>query len=135
MLTLRASIDFITAKATCWQCNGTTPVSLLRARQTFDAAKHITVDQAIVVQPSSLPDAVSRAAEKLNPGFRLVQSDRIRPRHYWANHCMHCDALHGEYSLHTEPDGPFFGGLIPSEAVSVRLLDVGEYQIDAGHGY
>lgn len=135
MLTLRAPIDLITADAACWQCKGRTPVSLLRARQSFDPVKQVTVDQAKVVQPDSPPEAMARPAQKLNPGYRLVRSDRIRTRYYWANHCLHCNARHGEYSLHTEPDGPFFGGLIPITAVTVRLLDVGEYEIGAGHGY
>lgn len=128
MLTLKGPIDLVTAHTICWKCQGTTPVSYVRARQSVDTETQITVDDAKIVQPDYLAAAIAGPAQDLNPGLRVVRSDRIRTRYYWANHCVHCDAIHGEYSLHTEPDGPFFGGQIPDDAVEVRLLNTGEYE-------
>ncbi|MFZ1083230.1 MAG: competence protein CoiA family protein [Candidatus Kryptoniota bacterium] len=42
------------------------------------------------------------------PGVIQYRSSKMAGAKYWANVCMHCSALQGDFFLYNEPDGPFF---------------------------
>ena len=133
MLTLKAPIDLVTAHTSCWKCHTLTPVSSLRVRELRDVEGEFNIQDARVLNAKSLPEQVIKAAAALNPGFRLGASKTAGS--YVANHCASCGAIQGDFFLNSEPEGPFFCGQIPSDAVTDRLLDAGEYEADASYAY
>jgi hypothetical protein len=46
--------------------------------------------------------------ENRPPTVRLTYSATAQGE-YWANCCAKCGAIQGDWFLHAEPDGPFFG--------------------------
>ena len=77
-----------------------------------------------------LPGALREGLIRHAPNFEPTSS-RTAGATYWANLCVHCRALQGDFYLHSEPDGPFFEG--PEDFGGTRvLLTEKNVEIEAG---
>jgi hypothetical protein len=114
-LQLHGPIGLASSEAGCWKCHRTTVVHSLLATDVTDvnegddteslgsAAFVYEVDQDDL--PAELVAALKTAAPNYVPTY-----SRTTGQTCWANRCSHCGVLQGAFFIHSEPDGPFFGG-------------------------
>lgn len=133
MLKVQAPVDLVMAETCCWKCKASTPVSSLRAQAATDCEGD-TVEGVRITNAVELPQEWTKTIHDLNPNFRKAFSPTAA-KSYLANHCNHCGALMGDFFLHMEPDGPFFGGAVPEGATITRLRESGEWDIESGYCY
>lgn len=104
-LSIRAIKAFVaSANARCWKCHVDIAVICVYVRQGTvdgDPQSDFTVSNI-----TALNDALKRHLAPL-PFFRPAES-RAAEMTYWANHCFECNALQGDFYLHSEPGGAFF---------------------------
>jgi hypothetical protein len=87
------------------------------------------------LQPGPQEDRRTQRARAKATAHAGVSGGAQTAGSYVANHCASCGALQGDFFQNSEPEGPFFGGQTPSDAVTVRLLEAGEYEADASYAY
>lgn len=76
------------------------------------------------ISPGALPPAVKATVAKLAPNFKPLFSRTVGETS-WANACVHCGLLQGAFFLHSEPDGPFFGGPEDFDGAKVLVSEQG----------
>jgi hypothetical protein len=110
------SAYLVCAPTTCWKCGGAIEVATIYCK-----AGTVDGESLSAFRVSSVTSVEPALARELNrsPFFRLAYS-RTAGEEYWANHCGHCDALQGDFFLHSEPDGPFF--VMDEEALTTMKL-------------
>jgi len=61
--------------------------------------------------PKRIPTIWSDDEPKFKPRPKTIQYRFSKTAHckYWVNTCPYCEAIQGDFFLHCEPDGPFFG--------------------------
>lgn len=102
------------ATVRCWSCHRETAVLTVAGRDQDDDLEAVTGIKAF--------DATLAAALSTRPYYRLVFSGTTR---LWAfaNVCSLCEALQGDFFLHSEPDGPFFALRDPENPSRIVDLD------------
>lgn len=114
-LKLYGPIRLAKARTACWQCDrDTTVVALIAAdlEEVVEGTSHGRLGEAAYVYglaQRGIPAELATRLSHLALQFRPIHS-RPRGTTEWANACEHCAALQGDSYLHSEPDGPFFGG-------------------------
>jgi hypothetical protein len=112
---LHGPIELASAETKCWKCHALTPV---HAFQAAVVEEFLTDDEPMRTEAASfvydldehaLPPNVRQALELAALNFRPTYS-RTTDETSWASVCTHCGALQGSFFMHSEPDGPFFGG-------------------------
>lgn len=111
-------VELASSEIECWKCHMATPVHALVAadvEEFIDGEEPFKVEAKTFVyelSPDAIPVAVTsvlaQAAANYTPTFSRMAGETS-----WGNLCIHCGVLQGAFFLHSEPDGPFFGG--PSE--------------------
>lgn len=115
-LVLHAPVVVRSSMTSCWKCHQRTPVHAIVAREVHDpadgpyhpsedACRSFVYDIAAAHMPSPMAAALSVLAPTYRPTWSQSLGETV-----WANRCTHCDALQGAWFLHSEPNGPFFGG-------------------------
>lgn len=123
-LRLKGPIHLACSETECWKCKRSTPVFAIEASDLKD------LDHGDVSQPVGEPVFVHDIAGKLPASLQagltehapnyLPTFSRTTGTNSWANQCVHCRALQGGFFMHSEPDGPFFGG--PQRFNGTRIL-------------
>jgi len=113
-LILKGPIALRTASTECWKCHAATPVHALIAQAVLDGEADAGADDlcrsfVYDVEEDDMPRQLASALEGLAANYRPTRS-RTLGATVWANRCTQCGALQGAFFLHSEPDGPFFGG-------------------------
>ena len=127
---LHGPVQLASAEAACWKCRRPTPVHALLAADVEEFApgeEPTRVEEPSFVydvSPDALPPAVKATVAKWRP-----TSSRCSPRTIggtnWANAGVHCGLLQGAFFLHSEPDGPFFGGPEDFDGAKVVVSEQG----------
>ncbi len=113
----------------CWKCNNEIPLIALAAEKyilneydddsensTWKIVNSLTLFSDITY----LPPVIVEKIQSKYPFFKLSYSKTIGGK-YWANTCIHCKALQGDFFNHCEPDGAFFPTSV-DEAKVIELL-------------
>lgn len=74
--------------------------------------------------PDALPAPIQAAIAGVASNFR-PEFSRTTRKTTWSNVCVHCGALQGAFFLHSDPDGPFFGGSEEFSGTVQKLSDAG----------
>nr|WP_199156150.1 DUF5710 domain-containing protein [Pedobacter sp. ASV2] len=102
----------------CYKCGQTTPVIALAAekyytleQQDYDDGEDFEEwmfcdDFSFFSMPTYLNKEVTSLLNEKYPFYKLGYSRTVGGK-YWANHCIHCNALQGDFHMHSEPGGEF----------------------------
>lgn len=127
-LQLHGPVHLASAEIRCWRCDRPTLVHALivsdleELEEPEPGEEPFRLEAAAFVyelDPDALPANVEETLSRLAPAYRPTYSQTADAT-YWANVCTHCGTLQGAFFLHSEPDGPFFGG--PEEFHGARVL-------------
>ena len=114
----------------CWACRKATAVLSIGGFDEFEQLRAITGVKAV-------SDDLDAQLKRDHPYFKLTHSKTTDTWSY-ANVCEHCGKLQGDFYLHNEPDGPFFGlGQTETTAEVIELEDILEllvHQLPEGVG-
>lgn len=127
---LHGPVQLASAEAKCWNCHKPTPVHALLAAdlEEFEPGEEtLRVESPTFVydlSPDALPAQVKAAVTRAAPNYKPTFSRTIGETS-WANVCVHCGLLQGAFFLHSEPDGPFFGGAEEFEGARVVVSQEG----------
>ncbi len=80
----------------CWKCLKTTKVYA------------ISINDQLLKNISSLSDEAVQALTPISKTFFRDKSGMAEST-YYMNHCEHCGTKQGDWFLHMEPDGVFWG--------------------------
>lgn len=122
---LHGPVELASGKVVCWKCQQTTQVfALLTAYlEEVEPGQEVECLEAPAfihdLSPRALPAAMRADLASKETNYRPTYSSAIKET-CWANVCSHCGVLQGAFFLHSEPDGPFFGG--PEEYTGPRVL-------------
>ena len=116
--------------AECWKCHKQArvvapiaPIGSVAIDDDADSTEPLVMNEATVLMDvESMSANLGATARGVVPTFRPDSSKTIGTG-YWMNHCQHCGAKMGDFFLHMEPDGPFFGWPRGSSA-NGAVLDV-----------
>ena len=87
----------------CWRCGAKMPALALVAPNVAEADGEI----CILSEIAELPKVVLQFVGKRFPSFMLRYSKTVGTR-YYANTCLKCGVISGNFYLHSEPGAPFF---------------------------
>jgi hypothetical protein len=90
-------------KISCWRCGAKMPALALVAPNVAEADGAI----CILSEIKELPPVVLQFVGKRFPSFTLRYSKAVGSR-YYANTCLTCGVISGDFYLHSEPGAPFF---------------------------
>jgi hypothetical protein len=90
-------------KISCWRCRAKMPALALVAPNVAEADGAI----CILSEIKELPTVVLQFVGKRFPSFTLRYSKAVSSR-YYANTCLTCGVISGDFYLHSEPGAPFF---------------------------
>jgi hypothetical protein len=90
-------------KISCWRCGAKMPALALVAPNVGEADGAI----CILSEIKELPPVVLQFVGKRFPSFTLRYSKAVGSR-YYANTCLTCGVISGDFYLHSEPGAPFF---------------------------
>jgi len=118
--------------AECWRCHEqarvVAPIAPIGSvaiddeDEEADSTGPLVVNVATVLMDvETMSTDLGTAARGAVPTFRPDFSNTLGAG-YWMNHCQHCGAKMGDFFLHMEPDGPFFGW--PSSSANGAVLDL-----------
>lgn len=118
--------------AECWKCHKearvVAPIASIGSvaiddeDDDEDSPGPLVVNEATVLMDVETMSAeLATRARSAVPTFRPDFSNTLGAG-YWMNHCQHCGAKMGDFFLHMEPDGPFFGW--PSSSANGAVLDL-----------
>lgn len=122
---LHGPVQLASSETECWKCHRWTPVHALVAADVEEFApgeESMRLEEPAFVygiSPDALPPEVKASVAKTAPNFKPLYSRTVGETS-WANACVHCGLLQGAFFLHSEPDGPFFGG--PEEFDGVKVV-------------
>ncbi|MBI5924443.1 MAG: hypothetical protein HY836_02480 [Aquabacterium sp.] len=112
---LHGPIKLASAETECWKCHAVTPVHALVAtdvEEFVDGEEPFKLEATTFVydlSPDAIPAEVTAVVAQTATNFKPTFS-RMAGETSWGNVCIHCGVLQGAFFLHSEPDGPFFGG-------------------------
>lgn len=114
-LQLTGPLRLACANVACWRCKISTEAVALCAANVDDLDESeepcssegpsFIHDIGEEDMPADLAAALAKAASQYRPIYSRTLDESI-----WGNVCSHCGALQGGFFMHSEPDGPFFGG-------------------------
>lgn len=121
----------------CWKCNQKTPLiaigglELIMQDYVDDESDELEwyVEKNNLVLFSDviyLPKQLIKIIQTNFPFFRLTYSKTIQGK-YWANNCIHCNSLQGDFFNHSEPGGAFCP-MSEEEGKAIQL-----FKIDYNH--
>ena len=87
----------------CWRCGAKMPALALIAPNVAEADGEI----CILSEIEEIPKAVLQFVGNRFPSFTLRYSKTAGSR-YYANTCLRCGVISGDFYLHSEPGAPFF---------------------------
>ena len=87
----------------CWRCGAKMPALALVAPNVAEADGEI----CILSEIEELPEAVLHFVRNRFPSFTLRYS-KTAGSPYYANTCLRCGVISGDFYLHSEPGAPFF---------------------------
>jgi hypothetical protein len=90
-------------KISCWRCGAKMPALALVAPNVAEADGEI----CILSEIEELPKAVLHFVRNRFPSFTLRYS-KTAGSPYYANTCLRCGVISGDFYLHSEPGAPFF---------------------------
>lgn len=129
-LRLAGPLRLACAEVECWKCGKSTTVSSLEAAMVEDVEAGSVFDDSggpsflSNIDADDMPLPLAEKLSQVAPHYRPVYSRTLGDT-TWANACMHCDALQGQFYLHMEPDGPFFYAPGEFEGEWQALSDIG----------
>ena len=126
-LRLKGPICLVCSDTECWKCKRTTPVVAIEARdlkdlEDGDASRPIGEPIFVHGIEGNLPALLQSGLTEHAPHYQPTLS-RTTGTTSWANQCVHCRALQGAFFMHSEPDGPFFGGPQSFDGFRILLTD------------
>lgn len=137
---LLAPIYLRSAEESCYSCGEITQVFCVAAKGVVDEEVedgHISRelyesnDGPIRISNLESIDPRVDALLKLQaPNYRMALS-KTQSATVYMNHCDHCGAKQGDFYLHNEPDGPFFGHPdLSAPTTDVLLCATGEFTFE-----
>ena len=132
---LHGPVQLASAETDCWKCKKATPVHALLAADLEDfepVEEPMRVEAPTFVydlDPNALPAHVMRSIPRIAPNYKPTYSRTVGASS-WANVCVHCGMLQGAFFLHSEPDGPFFGGPEEFRGTRTEVSSVG-FDVDS----
>ncbi len=87
----------------CWRCGADMQAIALVAPKVPEAEGEI----CILSEVEELPEVVLSFVRNRFPSFKLKYSKTLGTR-YYANTCLKCGVISGDFYLHSEPGAPFF---------------------------
>ena len=115
----------------CWRCGAKMPALALIAPNVAEAEGEV----CILSEIEELPQVVFQFVGNRFPSFKLKYSKAVSSR-YYANTCLTCGVISGDFYLHSEPGAPFFP-TTEEEAKQLTLEAVplaGSIRVRAGIG-
>lgn len=99
----------------CYKCGNKTAVISLASNNFYylstdekEEEKWFLSDNlSFFSMPTFIDAAFSSILSQAFPNYKITYS-KTAECSYWANHCEHCEAFHGDFFLHSEPGGAFF---------------------------
>jgi hypothetical protein len=132
-------VQLATARVQCWKCQAETPVRSLVAEDVEEFFDNGDAPERL----GNRTFVFSVGADEMPPDFRDRLADlapEFKPSYsrtvggsYWASCCTSCNALQGAFFLHSEPDGPFFGGPAEFKGELTPLSDRGFDALEASY--
>ena len=89
----------------CWQVAAVSHVVLPRSFYRFTLTNCWKCNKEILV--FDWPEGCD--LEKPKPRTIRYRRSKMAGGEYWGNVCAYCGILQGDFFLHSEPEGPFFG--------------------------
>jgi len=123
-LRLKGPIHLACSETECWKCKRATPVFAIEASdlknlEHGDASQPVGEPVFVHDIVGKLPASLQAGLTEHAPHYQPTLS-RTTGATSWANQCVHCRALQGDFFMHSEPDGPFFSG--PQRFNGTRIL-------------
>jgi hypothetical protein len=105
----------VTGKTRCWRCGAAMPVVAILCENIAspDEGPYILSDT------TELSPELLTFIQRRCPTYRLTFSKTVRAK-YYANNCLKCNVISGDFYLHSEPGAPFF----PTEPEEAALLTI-----------
>lgn len=119
---IRPPVYLVSKTIACWKCREDMPAVAIIAPNVFKEDGQVCILSNI----QSLPENLLMFIKKRFPSFKLKYSS-ITQSEYFANICIKCGKLSGDFYLHSEPGGPFF----PMTEEEAQCLTVEQIPIDA----
>ena len=134
-------------KRYCWKCNNETPLIAISGLDLIvqdyidDDSEKVEWYQkknnlALFSDVTYLPKQIIDIIQLRFPFFRFTYSRTIQGK-YWANNCVHCNSLQGDFFNHNEPGGAFCP-MSKEEGNAIELFKI-DYQHDipivGGYGF
>lgn len=138
-LRLKGPIHLACSETECWKCKRSTPVFAIEASdlknlEHGDASQPVGEPVFVHDIVGNLPASLQAGLTEHAPHYQPTPS-RTTGTTSWANQCVHCRALQGGFFMHSEPDGPFFGGPQRFNGTRILLTDKNiEVEDDASYG-
>lgn len=110
----------------CWRCGENMPVVALIAPHVI--APHFQEAEGevcILSNIEELPEVVLRFVRDRFPLFQFRHS-KMAESQYYANTCLKCGVISGDFFLHCEPDGPFFPTEEGARELTVEAIPLDE---------
>jgi hypothetical protein len=117
---------------TCWKCHKETPLIAIGADKfiVLDYIDDESDDRKWNIQNyftlfsdiTFIPKNIIELIQNHYPFFKLAFSKTVNGK-YWANTCVNCNALQGDWFNHNEPDGAFFP-CSPEDARKIKLKKI-----------
>ncbi|WP_313157570.1 hypothetical protein [Sphingobacterium multivorum] len=103
------SFFFIQNSTTCYKCKANTPVISLGV-ESYDIQKEKIESKGDLFFFSKLTSMDETLRNLLITKFSYFKPffSKTADQEYWANHCVFCNAVQGDWFLHSEPGEAFF---------------------------
>ncbi|WP_131798555.1 hypothetical protein [Arcobacter porcinus] len=101
-------LGIIEKERECWKCKKITPVIALKLYSNIKENNYFDIKPGITYFLKNLDNKVLKRIQEKHPFYKYTYSKSFDGK-YLANCCIHCNALQGDFKLHEEIDGPFFG--------------------------
>ncbi len=135
---IKAPILVAKNSSRCWKCGKETPLiamgglNFIMQNYSGDNSKKIEWSQVsnrlfLFSNITYLPKQIIDIIQSQYSSFKLTYSRTVQGK-YWANTCIHCNSLQGDFFNHNEPDGAFFP-MSKKEGLEIELLSIA-YQHD-----
>ena len=121
----------------CWKCNKETPLISIGGLKIIisdyvdeDSDKidwRVENELCLFSDITYLPKNILNIVQTKFTFFKYTYSNTIK-RKYWANNCIHCNSLQGDFFNHNEPGGAFCPMSI-EEGNSIKLFKI-DYKHD-----
>ncbi len=101
----------------CWKCNKETPLIAICGLEIItqdymdDDSDNVEwyvgkENLALFSNVTYLPKQIISKIQAIFPFFKLTYSKTVQGK-YWANNCVHCNSIQGDFFNHGEPGGAF----------------------------